>query len=164
MIGFNAGRRWGNGNQSLDQFTASSLQNTQKMKIMVSRHARRRAKLYAIPESVIKQLIETTQLIDGANEIIRYVSGVKFPLKTVVLKELNMKVHYDDEIDALYLEFNERAPNGVIEIAEGVNLDTTADGKIIGIEILNASDRININTILSYTLEFDYDILKQQVA
>lgn len=54
---------------------------------MVSRHARRRAKLYAIPESVIKQLIETTQLIDGANEIIRYVPGVTFPLKIVVLKE-----------------------------------------------------------------------------
>ena len=63
-----------------------------------------------------------------------------------------MKVHYDEETDALYLELSNLQPDGVIEIAEGVNIDTTADGKLAGIEILKASKKININTILSYTL------------
>jgi uncharacterized protein YuzE len=72
-----------------------------------------------------------------------------------------MKVHYDDEVDALYLTLGDQEPDGVIEIAEGVNLDTTADGKITGIEILRASDRINIDTILSYTLELDQNISKR---
>ncbi len=76
----------------------------------------------------------------------------------------DMKVHYDDEIDALYLSLGDEEPDGVIEIAEGVNLDTTADGKITGIEILRASDRLNLDTILSYTLELDQGIAKRKVA
>ncbi len=75
-----------------------------------------------------------------------------------------MKVHYDEEIDALYLHFGEHKPDGVIEISEGINLDTTADGKLIGIEILKASKKININTILSYTLELDKGLLKKELA
>ncbi|MDL1958429.1 MAG: DUF2283 domain-containing protein [Deltaproteobacteria bacterium] len=75
-----------------------------------------------------------------------------------------MKVYYDEEIDALYLKLGEQKPDGVIEIAEGVNIDTTSDGKLTGIEILKASKKININTILSYTLELDQDILQQNVA
>ncbi|NOY68378.1 MAG: DUF2283 domain-containing protein [Deltaproteobacteria bacterium] len=75
-----------------------------------------------------------------------------------------MKVHYDEEIDALYLKLSDQQPDGVIEIAEGINIDTTADGKLAGIEILKASRKFNINTILSYTLDLDSDILKPKVA
>jgi uncharacterized protein YuzE len=71
-----------------------------------------------------------------------------------------MKVHYAQEVDALYLTLGEQQPSGVIEIAEGVNIDTTDDGKLTGIEILKASNKININTILSYTLELDNDLLR----
>ena len=71
-----------------------------------------------------------------------------------------MKVHYDQEVDALYLKLGEQQPSGVIEIAEGVNIDTTDDGKLTGIEILKASYKINIDTILSYTLELDNDLLR----
>jgi len=75
-----------------------------------------------------------------------------------------MKIHYDEEVDALYLSLGDQKPNGVIEIAEGINVDTTADGKLTGIEILKASKKINIDTILSYTLELDKDILKKEIA
>jgi uncharacterized protein YuzE len=75
-----------------------------------------------------------------------------------------MKIHYDQEVDALYLSLGDQKPNGVIEIAEGINVDTTADGKLTGIEILKASKKINIDTILSYTLELDKDILKKEIA
>ncbi len=75
-----------------------------------------------------------------------------------------MKVHYDEEVDALYLKLGDQKPDGVIEIAEGVNIDTTTDGKLIGIEILKASKKINIDTILSYTLELDQGILRKRIA
>ena len=75
-----------------------------------------------------------------------------------------MKVHYDEEIDALYLKLGDQKPDGVIEIAEGVNIDTTADGKLTGIEILKASKKINLDTILSYTLELDQGILRKKIA
>jgi len=75
-----------------------------------------------------------------------------------------MKVHYDEEVDALYLKLGDQKPDGVIEIAEGVNIDTTTDGKLTGIEILKASKKINIDTILSYTLELDQGILRKRIA
>ena len=75
-----------------------------------------------------------------------------------------MKVHYDEEIDALYLKLSDQNPDGVIEITEGINIDTTADGKLAGIEILKASQKMNINTILSYTLELDQGIFEKRVA
>jgi len=75
-----------------------------------------------------------------------------------------MKVYYDDEVDALYLKLSDEVPEGVIEISEGVNLDTTSEDKIVGIEILDASHKIDLKTILSYTLEFDKDLIIQKTA
>ena len=72
-----------------------------------------------------------------------------------------MKVYYDDEVDALYLELGDETPEGVIEIAEGVNLDTTSEDKIVGIEVLKASTRIDLRTLLSYTLEVEKDLINQ---
>jgi uncharacterized protein YuzE len=79
-------------------------------------------------------------------------------------RERSMKVHYDEEVDALYLKLGDQKPDGVIEIAEGVNIDTTTDGKLTGIEILKASKKIDINTILSYTLELNQGILRKRIA
>jgi uncharacterized protein YuzE len=53
-----------------------------------------------------------------------------------------MKAYYDDEVDALYLKFGDETPDGVIEMSEGFNLDTTSDNKVIGIEILEASKKL----------------------
>jgi uncharacterized protein YuzE len=75
-----------------------------------------------------------------------------------------MKVYYDDEVDALYLKLGDDTPDGVIEISEGVNLDTTSQDKIVSIEILNASKKIDLRTVLSYSLEFDKDIITQKFA
>lgn len=74
-----------------------------------------------------------------------------------------MKVYYDNEVDALYLKLGNETPEGVIEISEGVNLDTTSEGKLVGIEILNASKKIDISTILSYTLELDKNVLRPKL-
>jgi uncharacterized protein YuzE len=74
-----------------------------------------------------------------------------------------MKVYYDDEVDALYLKLGDETPDGVIEISEGVNLDTTSQDKIVSIEILNASKKIDLRTVLSYSLEFDKDIITQKI-
>ena len=60
-----------------------------------------------------------------------------------------MGVHYDKEVDAVYVKLGNQKPDGAVEISEGVNLDTTGDNKLVGIEILNASKKMNIKTILS---------------
>ncbi|SDN39807.1 Uncharacterized protein YuzE [Desulfonauticus submarinus] len=73
-----------------------------------------------------------------------------------------MKVYYDDEVDALYLKLSDDSPDGVIEISEGVNIDTTSEDKIIGIEILNASKKLDLTSLLSYSFEFEKEILNRQ--
>ena len=70
-----------------------------------------------------------------------------------------MRVHYDNEVDAVYIQLGNQKPEGAVEISEGVNLDTTSENKIVGIEILNASKRMNIKTILSYELHLDKDLI-----
>jgi uncharacterized protein YuzE len=75
-----------------------------------------------------------------------------------------MKVYYDNEVDALYLKLGDEPPDGVVEIAEGVSLDTTSNNRIVGIEILDASKKIDLKTILSYTLELDHDFFIQKTA
>lgn len=75
-----------------------------------------------------------------------------------------MKVYYDEEADTLYMELGDQPPDGVIETSEGINIDTTADGKLVGIEILKASKKISIDTILSYTIELDRGVLRKRTG
>lgn len=51
------------------------------MKIKFSRHAKRRAKLYKIPESVIIEILHKKELSQGTHEIIENTEGFKYPLK-----------------------------------------------------------------------------------
>jgi uncharacterized protein YuzE len=53
-----------------------------------------------------------------------------------------MKVSYDADVDAVYLELLKSVPEGVIEIAEGIRIDVTSDGRIVGIELLDASKKV----------------------
>lgn len=39
------------------------------------------------------------------------------------------------------------------EVSEGINIDVTADGKIVGIELLDASRRLAIESLLTYKIE-----------
>jgi len=73
-----------------------------------------------------------------------------------------MKIYYDDEVDVVYLKLSDKKPDGDVEIAEGINLDTAGDGKLVGIEILKASKKIDVRTILSYSFELNKKILKRQ--
>ena len=55
------------------------------MIIKFSRHAKRRAKLYNIPEEVIRKLLEAEDLDNGEHEFIKNISGFKFPIKLKVV-------------------------------------------------------------------------------
>ena len=72
-----------------------------------------------------------------------------------------MKITYDKEVDAIYLKLSGLKPDGVIEVAEGINIDVTDDGKIVGIELLDATKKMGdpIGTIIRRRT-----FLKQDVA
>ncbi|MGB9715742.1 MAG: DUF2283 domain-containing protein [Thermodesulfovibrionales bacterium] len=52
-----------------------------------------------------------------------------------------MKIQYDPEVDALYIEFLQLEPGTAEnrELSEDVIANYTPDGKLAGLEILNAS-------------------------
>ncbi|MBI3195879.1 MAG: hypothetical protein HYZ34_15630 [Ignavibacteriae bacterium] len=54
-----------------------------EMNIKMTRHARRRAKLYHIPEHTIMSLIEKSEMKPGKHEIIKHIDEFPFPLKIV---------------------------------------------------------------------------------
>ena len=64
-----------------------------------------------------------------------------------------MKVSYDKEVDALYIELSTQKPDGVIEIEEGINIDLTSDGNIVGIELLDAAKKIPLDSFLKYEID-----------
>ncbi len=62
-----------------------------------------------------------------------------------------MKVRYDKEADAAYIQMSSKKPDGAVEMAEGVILHTTSNNEIVSIEILDAAKKIPIKTL--YKLE-----------
>lgn len=53
-----------------------------------------------------------------------------------------MRIMYDQEADALYIELRHEQAGDNIDIEEGVSIDLDKDGHIIGLEILDASKRL----------------------
>ncbi len=58
--------------------------------------------------------------------------------KNAVLKR-TPQVHYDAQIDALYIAMRTGAEEDFIEIAPGVHIELNDQKEVVGIEILNAS-------------------------
>ena len=65
-----------------------------------------------------------------------------------------MKISYDDRADLLYLRFDERKQEVENKrVTDDVVLDIGAGGKIIGIEILDASLHLDLERILPVRYE-----------
>lgn len=57
------------------------------MIIKFSRHARRRARLYKIPEDIIREILSDTDFSEGEHEVVKDVTGFRYPIKTLVAVE-----------------------------------------------------------------------------
>ena len=58
-----------------------------------------------------------------------------------------MKIEYDREADALYIQFQPGNAKETVKIRDGIVVDISKDGKIYGIEILDVSRRIPLSQI-----------------
>ena len=63
-----------------------------------------------------------------------------------------MRVRYDNEVDAAYIQLSSKRPKGAVEIREGVIVHVADKEEIVGIEILKASERFPIRNL--HTLQF----------
>ena len=59
-----------------------------------------------------------------------------------------MKLNYYAETDSLYIDLAERPSVESREISEGIVLDYDVDGKLVGIDIDNASSRVQLDQLV----------------
>ncbi len=58
-----------------------------------------------------------------------------------------MKLNYYPETDSLYIDLSEKTSVESREISEGIVLDYDADGILVGIDIDNASRKVQLNEL-----------------
>ena len=64
-----------------------------------------------------------------------------------------MKIEYDRQADALYIQLREAVVEDNIDIEEGVTVDLDEKRHIVGIEILDASEKLSLRDLVNITIE-----------
>lgn len=59
-----------------------------------------------------------------------------------------MKLNYYPETDSLYIDLAERPSTESKEVSEGVVLDYDTNGNLVGIDIDNASKKLELKTLV----------------
>lgn len=58
-----------------------------------------------------------------------------------------MKITYDPQTDTVYIQFQEGEYNISKEVSEGIVLDYTEEGKVMGLEILKVSQKMPLKKL-----------------
>ena len=74
-----------------------------------------------------------------------------------------MKITYDREVDALYIRFVETTVT-TKHLAEGIAADYDADGRLAGIEILDAVKHLGDQTVLRQVILEDVALTRPAAA
>jgi len=64
-----------------------------------------------------------------------------------------LKIEYDREADALYIQLREVYVEDNIDVEEGITLDLDGNRHIVGIEILDASKKLSLKDMVNITIE-----------
>lgn len=59
-----------------------------------------------------------------------------------------MKLNYHPETDSLYIDLSSKTSAESKEVSEGVVLDYDIDGNLVGIDIDNASKKLNLRELI----------------
>jgi len=64
-----------------------------------------------------------------------------------------LRIEYDKEADALYIQLREASVEDNIDIEEGVTVDLDEKKHIVGIEILDASKKLSLEDLVNITIQ-----------
>ena len=65
-----------------------------------------------------------------------------------------MRIEYDDEADALYILLkNDSTPVDARDVGAGVVADFDEQGHIVGLEVLDAAEKLGLESILTVTID-----------
>ena len=59
-----------------------------------------------------------------------------------------MKLNYHPDTDSLYIDLSERPSSESREISEGIVLDYDDEGRLVGIDIDNASNKVELQKLI----------------
>ncbi len=64
-----------------------------------------------------------------------------------------MRIEYDSDVDALYIQFKDVTPDDNVDLEEGVTVDLDEEGHIVGLEILDAAERFGLESLRNVSIE-----------
>ena len=65
-----------------------------------------------------------------------------------------MRIEYDNEADALYILLkNDFTPVDAGDVGAGVTADFDEQGHIVGLEVLDAAEKLGLESILTVTID-----------
>ncbi len=64
-----------------------------------------------------------------------------------------MRIEYDKEADALYIQLREVDVDDNIDIEEGITVDLDKNRHVVGIEILDASRKLSLSDMVNITIQ-----------
>jgi uncharacterized protein YuzE len=64
-----------------------------------------------------------------------------------------MRIEYSKDVDALYISLREAKIADSIDIEEGVTVDLDTNRHIVGIEILDASEKLGVSDLVNISIE-----------
>jgi uncharacterized protein YuzE len=64
-----------------------------------------------------------------------------------------LKIEYDKEADALYIQLRDALVEDNIDIEEGITVDLDENRHVVGIEILDASKKLSLRDLVNITIE-----------
>jgi uncharacterized protein YuzE len=73
-----------------------------------------------------------------------------------------MKIEYDREVDAVYIYLQIKEAHQTVEVMEGINVDLDEQGRLIGVEILDATKKYALSDI--FNLSTHNLILEDELA
>lgn len=71
-----------------------------------------------------------------------------------------MHITYDSKADALYIKLKEGQFKRNREVEPGIVLDFGPNDQLLGIEILDASEKLNISDISKVSIEMPLDVTR----
>ncbi|PIU56429.1 MAG: hypothetical protein COS87_02190 [Chloroflexi bacterium CG07_land_8_20_14_0_80_45_17] len=64
-----------------------------------------------------------------------------------------MKIEYDKEADALYIMLRDIPATDSRDLEEGIAIDLDDEGHIVGLEVLDAVERLGLEALLNISIE-----------
>ncbi len=64
-----------------------------------------------------------------------------------------MKVSYDSQVDAAFIRLSNDEPSGAVELQNGIILHVTEDDKLVAIEILDVSQKFDIEELFKFEID-----------